>query len=156
MVLSEKRSHTSMNVQQKGKRHEYHVRDILKTYGYEARRTPMSGAISFLKGDILSDSFPFFIECKDDKKASFLKWWKKAQSESSVKPAIVVWTINREDIYTFIRFTDLLDIMKKGIVTKDKKVYTHKRASLDETAGFAFSKKQQVRRPKKYDRNENT
>lgn len=137
-----------INSHDKGKRHEYYIRDILKSYGFDAQRSPMSGAIKGfgLEADILSKSFPYFIEAKDDKKASFLKWWKKAQSESLAKPAIIIWTINYEDEYCFLRFTDLLDMMKKGIVTKNKKIDNHKRISLDESSQLKFNKKFQTRK----------
>ena len=60
----------------KGNRLEYHVRDMIRGYGFkDAYRTPLSGAIKHTgwEADITSKSFPLLIECKnqeytDDKK----------------------------------------------------------------------------------------
>lgn len=93
--------------QAKGKRFEYYVRDVLKAFGYKAERTPLSGALDSWPGDITSN-FPFFIECKNTEKTTFLPWYKKSEDESAPRRPIVIWTKNGEDAYCFLRFDDLL------------------------------------------------
>ena len=138
------------NPQDKGKRHEYYIRDLLKEYGYKAERSPMSGAIHFLKGDILSKDFPFFIEAKNTEKTDFIGWYHKAEQESGPKQPLIVWTRNREKVYCFLLFTDLLALLEGEIIMKQKikKPEKTKKLSLDETANLKFSKKHQIRKSK--------
>lgn len=129
--------------QAKGRRFEYIVRDILRQYGYKAQRNPMSGAIEWLKGD-LSSNFPFFIECKNVQNSTFVPWYKKAKLESGAKPPIIIWTKNHEDIYCFVKFTDLIDAMNKKTTQPIPKSNKTKKLSVDETKSLPFSKFNQV------------
>lgn len=141
-----------INPQKKGKRFEYEVRDLIRGYGFkDAQRSPMSGAVSFLQGDILSKRFPYFIECKFTEKTEFYKWYQKAESQSGAKPPIVVWRKNRGEIFCFLMFSDFMTLLTQGIVIKEqfKKKKTKQKLSLEETSNLKFSKKQQARRKKK-------
>jgi hypothetical protein len=130
----------------KGSRFERTVSEILRGYGFkDARRTPLSGAIKGidnLSGDITSKSWPFFTEVKCTEKPNFLKYYKKAESESGAKPPIIIWTKNREQIYCFLLLSDLINIMLKGFIMKEKykKPEKPKRLSLEETSGLKWSK----------------
>jgi hypothetical protein len=111
----------------------------------------MSGAIkgTGLEADIPSKSFPFFIECKDDKSSQFWRWWQKANSESGSKPPIIVW--KKENAYCFFLFSDLLKLMTKGFIMKEKikKPEKSKKLSLEETSGLQFAKIKMLGRKKK-------
>lgn len=133
----------------KGKRHEYHVRDLLRGFGFEAQRTPMSGAISFMKGDVIAKDWPFFIECKNTQKTQFAEWYHKAETECGAKPPIIIWTRNRDDIFCFLRFSDLLMHMTGKPIQPIRKPEKPKHLGLEETASLKFSKKHQIRRSAK-------
>lgn len=134
--------------QQKGKRFEYHIRDLIRGYGFDCQRSPMSGAIHFLKGDLLSKDFPYFSELKNTEKTDFIGWYKKANDQSGSKPPIIIWTKNREEPYCFLLFSDFMNLLTGGITIKQKikKPEKTKKLSLDETSNLKFSKKHQVRR----------
>lgn len=132
----------------KGSRHEREVAEILRHYGFDAQRTPLSGAIENWKGDITTTA-PLFIECKNTEKTKFLEWYKKADGESKNLPAVIVWTCNRNDIFCFLRFVDLMEIATNGLTPKNKKFQKKKdrKQQPDATDGLAFSKSHQARKP---------
>lgn len=132
------------HAKQKGARHERDVAEILRVYGFEAQRTPLSGAIDFMKGDITTNA-PFFIECKNTEKTKFLEWYKKAEDQAGIKTPIIVWTSNRQDIYVFLKFTEFMDMITHAI--HPPKVKKEKKTKPDDTSNFAFSKSFQVRKP---------
>ncbi len=135
--------------QAKGRNFEYEVRDLIRGYGFkDTQRSPMSGAIHFLKGDILSTTFPYFVECKKTEKTDFIGWYKKAEQQSGIKPPLIIWSRNHEDKYCFLLFSDFMTLLTEGIIMKEefkKKKEKHK-LDLEETSNLKFSKKQQVRR----------
>jgi len=141
------------NPKAKGDAFERRIVEILREYGFEARRSPMSGAIKGigLEPDVLSKPFPFFISCKDVEKANMVAYWHEADRESGAKPPIVAYTKNRENIYCFLLFSDLLNLMTKGFIMKEKikKPEKSKRVSLEGSSRLKFSKLHQVRRKKK-------
>lgn len=131
--------------QNKGKRGEYIVRDLIRGFGFEVQRTPMSGAISFMKGDLISARFPWFIEVKNTVKTQFAKWYKKAADQAESKPPMIAW-LNKGDVYAFLLLSDLLQLMsEEGII---KQVFSKKkpseRLSLEETSELPFSKFKQL------------
>lgn len=138
--------------QAKGKNFEYEVRDFIRGYGFkDTQRSPMSGAIHFLKGDIISKRFPYFIECKKTEKTDFIRWYKKAEKQSGAKPPIIIWSRNYEDKYCFLLFSDLMTLLTEGFTMKEqfkKKNEKHK-LDLEETANLKFNKKHQVRKANK-------
>lgn len=132
--------------QGKGKRGEYAVRDLLRSYGYRADRTPLSGALDAWPGDITSD-FPLFIEVKNTEKTTFLPWYKKAADEGAPRRPIIIWTKNGEDYYAFLKFTDLLDrLQDRPPAPRIPKAQKPKDIALAETAGLKFSKLAQAHR----------
>lgn len=135
--------------QAKGKSFEYEVRDLIRGYGFkDAQRSPMSGAIHFLQGDILSKKFPYFIEAKHTEKTEFYKWYKKAETQCKAKPPIIVWRKNRGDIFCFLMFSDFMDLLtnKQIIRSEFKKKKEHDKLTLDETSNLKFSKSKQLRK----------
>ena len=132
----------------KGKRAEYHTRDMLRGFGYSAERNPMSGAISWLKGDIRTN-LPFFIEVKNTEKTQFAEWYHKAEQQSSAYPPMIVWTRNQEDMFCFLRFSDFLMALNGKSSQIIKKPEKPQKMGLEETSKLRFSKLSQVHRKKK-------
>ena len=138
-----------INPRSKGKRFEYELRDLIRGYGFkDTQRSPMSGGIHFLKGDILSKRFPYFIEAKNTEKTEFYKWHEKASKQSGAKPPIIIWRKSRGDIYCFLLFSDFMNLLTQGITMKEqfKKKQEKTRLSLEDTSKLKFSKKHQTRR----------
>jgi|GEM_PF-6340555 len=136
------------NPQAKGKRAEYFVRDLLRGAGYTAERNPMSGAISWLKGDIRS-SFPFFVEVKNQEKTQFAEWYKKAKDQSINQPPIIFWTRNNEDMYVFLKATDFLSAIEGKTAQPIPKSKKKQKITPEDQAWQAFPKSYQVRRKTK-------
>lgn len=134
-----------MNQRNKGKRGEYHVRDLLRGFGYKAERTPLSGGIPTWKGDITTN-FPFFVEVKNVEKTQFAEWYHKAEQQAGALPPIIVWTRNHEDIFCFLRFSDFLMRLSGKTSMPIRKPEKTKKLSLDDTSKLKFSKKNQVRK----------
>src|SRR3990167_7360523 len=126
---------------EKGRRHELRITEILRGYGIKAYRTPLSGAIDTWKGDITTQkSFPLFIEAKNQETWKPLEWFRKASLECGAKIPVILMTRNREDVYSFMLFSDLMNIMTNRKNYAIKKPERPKKATLEETADFKFSK----------------
>ena len=132
---------------EKGRRSELRIAEILRGYGIKAYRTPLSGAIDTWKGDITTQkNFPLFIESKNQETWKPLEWYRKTATECGAKIPTVLMSKNREDIYAFILFSDLMNIMTNRQTYKIKKPEKPQRLTLEETSGLKFSKKNQIRR----------
>lgn len=129
----------------KGSLHERRVADILRGFGYKAQRAPLSGAIPWMKEDVVSN-FPFFIECKNTETTKFLEWYRTVETKAGAKPPIIIWTKNRTDMYCFVKFSHLLAIMNKKPIQPIAKPMKPKRQSIEDTKNFAFSKYKQVKK----------
>lgn len=140
------------SAKQKGSRFEYFVRDRLKSYGYEAERTPLSGGIDGWKGDITSKDFPFFIECKNQENTKFLEWYKKAADQCEGKPPVVFWTKNHEEAYAFLSMDDFIQLTRGNNVVSQAHQKPKKGMKQEETSNLPFSKANQLinhyRKPK--------
>lgn len=128
--------------QNKGKKFEYFIRDLLKGYGFEARRTPLSGAIDGWSGDITSN-FPMFIECKNTAKTTFPQWWKKSNDESGSKPPVIFWN-HKGQAFAFLLASDLLNALTNKPIIKEKFGKKPKLQREDKTIGLQFSKSNQL------------
>jgi hypothetical protein len=139
-----------INIHNKGKRGEYVVRDLIRGFGWEARRTPMSGAIDGWKGDITAKDFPFFVEVKNTEKTTFLPWFKKAEDQSMGKPPIIAW-VSHGQVYCFGLLSDVMMIMKTGAspIVKFPKAKRIKQSTDESDSKLMFSKTYQVRRKHK-------
>lgn len=128
---------------EKGRRLEQHVTELIRGYGFkDAFRTPMSGAIKNvgLTADVTSKSFPCFIECKNQETTKFTKWYHKAENECGAKPPMIIWTKNKENIYSFMLLSDFLTIITNKPLQSIKKPTKPKQQSLEDTASFKFAK----------------
>ena len=132
-----------INPRSKGKRFEYIVRDLVRGFGFEASRTPMSGAIEGWKGDITSKDLPLFLECKNCETSHFLEWFHKAEEQCQSKAPVIVYTKNHEQIYAFLLFSDLMQFIVKHNQELSSKAKT------EESQDLEFSKKKQLN--KNYD-----
>jgi len=75
---------SGLTSQRKGKVAERKLVNKLKTFGFDAHRMYMSGAIETMKGDIelkVTDKWKFLIESKHYKKMSIFRIWNKIKSE---------------------------------------------------------------------------
>ena len=78
----------------------------------DAKRMILSGA-SYLKGDIYTN-LPITIEAKNQEKWKLYEWYIQAVAENTAsgKIPMVVCSRNREDIYAFLSFDDLIFLMQ--------------------------------------------
>jgi hypothetical protein len=138
-----------INPRSKGKRGEYMVRDLIRGFGYEARRTPLSGGIPGWKGDITSRDFPFFVEVKNTAKTTFPQWWTKANDQSQTKPPMIAW-IYKGEPFAFVLLSDLIQVIQDGAAPKVKYAKPAKKQHFtDESANqLKFSKQAQVAKKK--------
>jgi hypothetical protein len=141
------KSKKKINISDKGKRGEYIVRDLIRSFGWEGQRMPGSGAFEHMKGDEIFPGLPFFFEVKNTKNTTFIPWFKKARDQAGTKSPMIAW-INRGEVYAFLLLGDLLTIMKTGTfyAPKIKKPEKHPRLTLEETSGLQFNKKTQIKK----------
>lgn len=128
----------------KGYRFEVFVKDRLKAYGYEAQRTPLSGALDGWKGDITSKDFPFFIECKNCENTKFLEWYKKANDQTVGKPPVIFWTRNNEESYAFLSMDDFIMLTKGSYIAPQAHEKPKKGKKVEEPSNLPFSKNNQL------------
>lgn len=133
------------SAKQKGSRFEYFIRDALRSYGYEAERTPLSGGLEGWKGDITSKDFPFFIECKNQENTKFLEWYKKAEDQSQGKPPVVFWTKNYEEAYAFLSLNDFIQLTRGNYVAPKAFEKPKKGMKVEKTSNLPFSKENQLK-----------
>lgn len=137
------------HAKEKGRRAELYVAELLRGYGFDSRRTPLSGAIPGWREDITSPRFPFAIEVKNRESWQILEWYKDAESKETPKPPLLVVTKNGEMMYCFLLLSDFLNMMTNKPAKVIKIPDKAKKLSLEETSKLKFSKSFQVRRPKK-------
>ena len=98
--------------QNKGKRFERRIAKLFATVYPAARRTPNSGALDSLKGDILWTG-DFHVECKCQE--HFNVWAALRQSREdntdSTKTSIVVFSKNNEKDYVAIEAGDFINLL---------------------------------------------
>ena len=109
-----KRKITYASARNKGKTLERQVAKDLKNIGVEAQRVPMSGALSWLKGDVveMSSIKPHLHECKNHEQLSLGSWWEQTTSQClNQEVPVLHFTSNYKPIYTMLsseHFDDLL------------------------------------------------
>lgn len=113
---------TSATKKAKGTRLEKHIalriNQVLREYGIEAKRMPMSGAIEGFKSDIFVN-LPISVEAKNCEKWTIPEWWEQTTSQAGLgKMPILVMSRNYcEDPLAVIRFEDLLTFMAYALET---------------------------------------
>lgn len=107
----------TVNSKNKGRAFEYVVRDKLtETFGTQFERVPMSGALSYLKGDVFAPywpDFPVTVEAKHHKEVTWnnlltaktstlLEFWDQTIREAKVmkKSPLLVYKWDRSKLYS--------------------------------------------------------
>lgn len=93
----------------KGSAAEREVVEILKAAGYDVHRTPHSGALEWLKGDVCG--FPgCHIEVKRHEALRISEWCAKAEAEAEAegKPALLIFRRSREPWRVCVKLDDFL------------------------------------------------
>lgn len=109
-----KRKLSHRGARQKGKRLEHDVTKALKNIGIDAQRTPLSGALSWMPGDVteLNTVKVHVHECKNCETLSIPDWWRQAvrQAVNNEVP-VLHFTSNYQGIYTVLRSLDFDDLV---------------------------------------------
>lgn len=94
---------------QKGARGEYKVRDDLIKIGITAKRVPMSGALSWFKGDVTEMNVvnKHIHEVKNHETLSLGEWWRQASVQALYNEVPTLeFMSNHYPIYSVMRATD--------------------------------------------------
>lgn len=96
----------------KGSAAEREVVGILAASGYDVHRTPHSGALEWLKGDICG--FPgCHIEVKRQEALRISEWCAKAEAEAEGKPALLIFRRSREPWRVVLKLEDFLRMVEE-------------------------------------------
>lgn len=99
----------------KGATAEREVRDILRAAGYDCQRTPHSGALEWLPGDICGT--PWFIEVKRCEALRVAEWSAKAEEQAQGKHALLIFRRSREPWRVCLSLDSFLKLMESGKCT---------------------------------------
>lgn len=106
---------TKKSARQKGSNLEREVSKELQKIGINSQRVPMSGALSWMKGDVVEfNTDPKHVhECKNQQALSINTWWYQAvdQVRNDNELPVLHFTSNYKPIYTMITselFDDLV------------------------------------------------
>ena len=100
------------NSKAKGARYEREIAHILKTYGYNARRTQQYCGATDESSDVVGLD-GFHIECKHYANTGFkYEWLDQAIRDCNNNIPIVVHKIDRKESVVTLRLTDFLEIIK--------------------------------------------
>ena len=95
----------------KGAAGEREVRDILREAGFkDCQRTPHSGALSWMPGDICGT--PFFVEIKRQEALRIGEWCEKAEEQADGKPALVIFRRSRQPWRVCLKLSDFLRLLE--------------------------------------------
>ena len=93
----------------KGANAEREVANIIKQYGFVARR----GLVFIHENDIVSD-LPIHVEVKRQETTKIHEWFKQAESACGDLPPTVVHRRSREPWFITMKFEDFLQLLKGG------------------------------------------
>jgi len=85
----------AMNSRAKGSAAEREVVAILQEHGYDVHRTPLSGALEWLPGDITG--MPYVIEVKRCERLDLPGWVRQAKEQANGKPWLLIFRRSREE-----------------------------------------------------------
>lgn len=84
---------------------------MLRSAGYDVRRTPHSGALEWLKGDVVG--FPgCHIEIKRQETLRVSEWAAKAEREANGRPALLIFRRSREPWRVCLTLDSFLQLME--------------------------------------------
>lgn len=94
------------------------INQVLREYGIEAKKMPMSGAIEGFKSDIFVN-LPVSLECKNHETWKVPEWWEQASKQAGLgkMPILVMSRSYCNDPLAVIRFEDLLTFMAYALET---------------------------------------
>ena len=107
------------NSKDKGKRFEREIANLLKDYGYDARRTAQYCGHTGDASDVVG--LPgIHIECKAQEQMRLYEWMQQAirDSEKSGKMPTVFHKKNYADILVTMRLDDWMTLYKSSILSK--------------------------------------
>lgn len=94
------------SAREKGKKFERDLANSLKKIGIDAHRVPMSGALAWMKGDVVEfDTTPHHVhECKNQETLCIPEWWRQAiaQVKDDELP-VLHFTSVRKPAYTVVQ-----------------------------------------------------
>lgn len=99
---------------EKGKRLELAVAKLIRQSGLDkdCKRMPLSGAFAHLPADIYT-SLPIHIECKNQERVQFWKWWEETTSRNRFgQEPILAITSNHRPILFVVRPEHYLNLLK--------------------------------------------
>lgn len=96
------------------------INDVLESYGIEAKRMPMSGAIDGFEGDVYVPKLPVTIECKNKERHDIWAEWQQAvdQARTFNIPVLVIDKNYNPEPLAVITFEDLLFFFELAIQAK--------------------------------------
>lgn len=109
-----KRRITHQSARNKGKQTERYIAKQLSNMGLDAKRVPMSGALSWLKGDIVefNSVYPHLHEAKNQEQLSLGSWWKQATEQClNGEVPVLHFTSNYKPLYTMLDSKDFDEML---------------------------------------------
>jgi len=94
---------------------ENKIAQMYREIDIEAKRMPLSGADSMLKGDIYKRVYDGWVdECKNQEKVKLWEWWEQAESQCShnQKPVLFI-SGNHRPILAVMRAEDYFQLRKE-------------------------------------------
>jgi len=101
-----------VNPRSKGSVGEREVVEILRSRGYNVRRSPHSGALEWAKGDILGA--PWHLEVKRCESVRIAEWCRQAEEQAKKRVPLVVFRRSREPWRVCLRFDDFLALIEEA------------------------------------------
>jgi hypothetical protein len=111
-IKARKLSHKG--ARQKGKRLERDITKSLKGIGIDAQRVPLSGALSWLKGDVVEFNTvaPHLHECKSCERLELPDWWRQTIRQClNAEAPVLHFTSNYQPTFTVLRTADFDDLV---------------------------------------------
>ena len=106
----------TINSKQKGSRNEREVAELIRKYGFDARRSAQYCGNTGDAADITSD-LPYHIEVKHQERLDIDTWWEQAVHDSKGKEPLLVFRKNRQRWRVVMDFEHFLSLMKNVLAT---------------------------------------
>jgi hypothetical protein len=98
----------------KGSRLEKKVAEEYRRIGIEARRMPLSGAVSHMKGDIWKKVYDGWIdECKNAETVKLREWWDQTMRQRGRSEPVLHISANYRPIISVIRTDKWIDLLQE-------------------------------------------
>lgn len=108
-----RKANTHASKKQKGKALESWVASELRRTKADpdARPMPLSGALTFFKGDIRT-SLPYSFECKNQETTKVWSWYEQAKADASgIEKPIVIFKRNYSQPMALLSAEDLINLI---------------------------------------------